>query len=330
MYKFLILSVFCIYFVSCVPSRQYGELQRKQDVVEYEMKKVKRECMKLSEENTELQSKLDLAEGNYNDISRQNDDIVKKQGDMRDNMFKVSKDNKSLLGRLNNFQEGSDKEIEQLLDDVRHSKEALYKRELELNKLAKDLKEKEENLNSSNQNLALNNKKLNQLQLSLKAKDKAVNDLKSKLSDALTSFEGNGLSIEKRQGKVYVSMDETLLFKSGKYDVGVKGRDALTKLADILSLNKNIEIMIEGHTDNIEFNGKGSIIDNWDLSTKRATSIVRIMTLNKMLNPKRLTVAGRSSYLPISGNDTEIGRAKNRRTEIILSPNLNDLFNILK
>jgi len=330
MYKILIILGFSLFFFSCVPSRQYSELQRKQDVVEFEMKKAKRECRELSEANTELKAKLDLINSNYKDIISENDNIVKHQGALRDNMEKIKRNNKSLLGRLDKFKQGSDREIEQLLENVRLTKLALEKREMKLSQMEKELEFKRANLDSLKSNLNSNNKKLSQLQLSLYAKDKLVNDLKSKVSTALMSFKGKGLSIEKRNGKVYVSMDEKLLFKSGSYNVGTKGREALLKLSDILSLNKDIQIMIEGHTDNIEFNGKGVILDNWDLSAKRATSIVRIMTRNKMLSPKRLTAAARSSYLPVSDNSSKLGRAKNRRTEIILSPNLNDLFDILK
>lgn len=148
--------------------------------------------------------------------------------------------------------------------------------------------------------------------------------------NALTGFEGNGLSISTKNGKVYVSMDEKLLFKSGSYQVDQRGIQALNQLSSVLAQNKDINVMIEGHTDNVPYNGTGALKDNWDLSVKRATSIVRIIIQNKGVAPKRLTVAGRSKYIPVETNSTSLGRSKNRRTEIILTPKLDELFKILE
>jgi len=126
-----------------------------------------------------------------------------------------------------------------------------------------------------------------------------------------------------------VSLDESLLFASGSYDVGSKGTDVLKKLAKVLETNTDINIVVEGHTDNVPLKSKGDIQDNWDLSVKRATSVVKIITNNSKTNPKRLTAAGRGEYLPLDLSNTVEGRKKNRRIEVILTPKLDELFELL-
>ena len=153
--------------------------------------------------------------------------------------------------------------------------------------------------------------------------------LKEKLSNALLNYEGKGLSVEAREGKVYVSMENKLLFQSGSWDVETEGKSALASLGDVLSDNPDISILIEGHTDNVPFTGRGSIKGNWDLSTKRATSIVNILLENPEILPQNLTAAGRGEYLPIAPNSTREGRSANRRIEVILSPQLDKITQII-
>lgn len=153
--------------------------------------------------------------------------------------------------------------------------------------------------------------------------------LKEKLSNALLNYEGKGLSVEAREGKVYVSMENKLLFQSGSWDVETEGKSALASLGEVLSDNPDISILIEGHTDNVPFTGRGSIKGNWDLSTKRATSIVNILLENPEILPQNLTAAGRGEYLPIAPNSTREGRSANRRIEVILSPQLDKITQII-
>ena len=143
------------------------------------------------------------------------------------------------------------------------------------------------------------------------------------------NYEGKGLSVEARDGKVYVSMENKLLFQSGSWDVETERKSALASLGDVLSDNPDISILIEGHTDNVPFTGRGSIKGNWDLSTKRATSIVNILLENPEILPQNLTAAGRGEYLPIAPNSTREGRSANRRIEVILSPQLDKITQII-
>jgi chemotaxis protein MotB len=164
----------------------------------------------------------------------------------------------------------------------------------------------------------------------LSRKDSIVNNLKNKVSDALLGFENNGLTIKIVNGKVYVSLEEKLLFKSGSFMVGPDGVKALKKLAKVLEQNADINIMIEGHTDDVPYHADAAIKDNWDLSVKRATSIVRILLDGTSIDPKRLTAAGRGQFVPVDKAKTAEALQKNRRTEIILSPKLDELFKILE
>ncbi len=171
---------------------------------------------------------------------------------------------------------------------------------------------------------------MNELKAVLARKDSAVLALKAKVQDALLGFENNGLTIEQKNGKVYVSLDESLLFASGKYDIEKKGKEALNSLGAVLEKNSDVNVLVEGHTDNVPYNGSGILKDNWDLSVKRATSVVKIILEKNDINAQRLTAAGRADYIPIASNDTKEGRAANRRTEIILTPKLDELMKLLE
>lgn len=160
-------------------------------------------------------------------------------------------------------------------------------------------------------------------------KEKLMNTLKNSLSKALLSFEGNGLSVEQKNGKVYVSMENKLLFQSGSWKVGATGKNALRQLAEVLAANPEIAILIEGHTDTDPYTGNASLSGNWDLSTKRATEIVKLLLKNKAIKPENLTAAGRGEFIPVATNKNASGRAKNRRIEVILSPKLDKIQDLL-
>lgn len=173
-------------------------------------------------------------------------------------------------------------------------------------------------------------KRLTELEQRIAANEKAMNTLKQSLSDALLNFEGKGLTVEQRNGKVYVSMENKLLFDSGSWTVGPQGTKAIAQLAGVLQDNPDIDVLIEGHTDNVPYSGKGPLSGNWDLSTKRATSIVTLLLENDQVLPQNLTAAGRGEFLPVGPNSSPQGRAANRRIEVILSPKLSEITQLLK
>lgn len=187
------------------------------------------------------------------------------------------------------------------------------------------------NLNDSLSNsLAEREKKVKELELVLANKDKAVQDLKNMISNALLNFKENDISVKVKNGKVYVSLAEQLLFGSGSVQVDQKGVAALQQLAKAIKDQKDINIMVEGHTDNVPISRKSVYMnDNWDLSVMRATSITRILT-KAGVSPEQITASGRGEYVPLASNDSPENRQKNRRTEIIITPNLDELFKVLE
>ena len=222
------------------------------------------------------------------------------------------------------------KETKKLLEQLEQSQSELFFKEDELSKISSSLEQKEEELILAQEKLKARSTRVAELEAIINKKDSMVTNLKQSISKALIGLEGDGLTIEKRNGKVYISLEEALLFASGKYEVNTGGVAALNKLSRALAYQKDLEILVEGHTDSIPLTGKGIVADNWDLSVMRATNVVKVMTENSSLNPLQLTAAGRAEFVPIANNATLLGRSANRRIEMILSPNLDDLFKLLE
>lgn len=196
--------------------------------------------------------------------------------------------------------------------------------------LLEKLEAKEKALALEQEKLDKNNERLLELEGLIAAKEMNMKKLRETLSKALNNFEGKGLTVEQKNGKVYVSMENKLLFKSGSWAVGPEGKVAVVEVGKVLSDNPDISVLIEGHTDDVPFAGLGPIADNWDLSTKRATAIVSIFSENKKINKQNLTAAGRGEFSPLASNSTAEGKAKNRRIEIILTPKLDAISDLLK
>lgn len=183
-------------------------------------------------------------------------------------------------------------------------------------------------LNMSKEQIAAQRQRLAQLQNLIDQQQKNTEMLRSKIADALVGFNTNELTVSMKNGKVYVSMQESLLFPSGSAVVNPKGKEALSKLAAVLNTNQNINVDVEGHTDSLKIHNK-MYSDNWDLSTARAVSIAHVLIDEYYVSPNRIVASGRSQYDPVADNTTEQGRAKNRRTEIILEPKLDELMNVI-
>jgi len=221
---------------------------------------------------------------------------------------------------------GLEKKYMELKDDY---DDLSSKSGLQLARLNADLKTKSKDLESKEKLFQEREQKLKELQSILSKQDSITNALNNIVKNALLGFNADELSVEMKNGKVYVSMTDKLLFKSGSTAVETKGKEAIQKLAEVLNRNQDIDITIEGHTDNVPI--KTSVYkDNWDLSVARATNIVRMLSEDFNVVSKRLTASGKGEYFPVAANETSEGRAKNRRTEIILAPKLDKLFKLLK
>lgn len=184
-------------------------------------------------------------------------------------------------------------------------------------------------LERSQQELQARSLRMEELERSLTSREEALLSIRRKVADALLGFDGKGLSISTRDGKVYVSMDDKLLFRSGSYEIGTRGAEAVRELAGVLAQNKDINVMVEGHTDDVPYVGRGALKDNLDLSAKRATTVVRLILENKEIDPARIIAAGRGESLPVATGKTPEARQQNRRTEIILTPRLDELMQLM-
>ena len=186
----------------------------------------------------------------------------------------------------------------------------------EINKLAENLKKREA--------------RLTEVEDILRKRDEAANALKNKLSNALLGFKQSGLSVDIREGKVYVSLTDKLLFPSGSIIIDEKGRQVLQELAKVLKTQPEINISVEGHTDNQRVVNLGQIKDNWDLSVLRATSVVRYLTDDQKIENSRITATGKGEFQPLATGNAADVRSRNRRIEIVLSPKLDELYNLIK
>lgn len=186
----------------------------------------------------------------------------------------------------------------------------------EINKLTGDLEKRE--------------KRLKEVEEVLRKRDEARNQLRAKLQEALLGFTKSGLTVEVKNGKVYVSLTDKLLFPSGSIIIDENGKKALTQLAEVLKQQPDINIAVEGHTDSQRINNLGQIKDNWDLSVLRSTSVVRFLTDEQKVESVRMTATGKGQFQPLAENTSADGRSKNRRIEIVLSPKLDELYNLIK
>jgi chemotaxis protein MotB len=330
-YKIYFLSIFVVGILfSCVPSRKYEELNSKYKTCNEENQNLKSSNKELEEKTNEMSASIEQLKKTISSLQSDTTVMGNSLRLMTSNYDNVNKTYQLLLDKNNELLSGNKTTTEKLMKDLQKTQEELQSKEDALRTLEGSLTAKEEKLKTLTADLASREKRVNELEAMISRKDSLVTALKNKVKDALLGFENNGLTIEQKNGKVYVSLDESLLFASGSYVVANKGVDVLKKLAKVLEQNQEINILVEGHTDNVPLNGKGDITDNWDLSVKRATSVVKIITTNSSVNPKRLTAAGRSEYIPLDMTNTADGRKKNRRTEIILSPKLDELLQMLE
>lgn len=322
------LVIVLLMLASCVPSRQFDELQAKEKQCRDDLEKLKTENRDLTAASADLKVHVD-------NLSKENEALVRDTTNMGTAMARLNglynELNKSYDRLISNQEKtiaGSNAETKKLIGQLQEAQEELQKKEDTLNKTSRALNEKEQYLNELSNTLRQRENKINELQSVLDKKDSAVAALKNTVTNALLGFKDNGLSVSVKNGKVYVSLEDRLLFQTGSTVVDKKGEEALKQLAKVLEKNPDIHVMVEGHTDNVPITG-GPIKDNWDLSVMRATAVVRILTSDKKVEPSQLTAAGRSEYFPIDKSNTPEARKKNRRTEIILTPKLDELLKVL-
>jgi chemotaxis protein MotB len=315
---------------SCVSGKKYSTLSDTSKMYMNERDAFKEDNLGLQMKNTELETKLAS-------LAKETDELRKKYSKAESERDKALGDYNNMTSRYNEMQnaqedliKGNVRETQKLLEELKAAQENLQKKEDLLRQLSESLDNKKATLDELTYELEKRNARMAELEKILDGQKQIVQDLKSKVSEALLGFENNGLTVTMKNGKVYISLDEKLLFKSGSYEIDANGRNALKKLAGVLEKNPDIQITIEGHTDNVPYNpGAGQLKDNWDLSVKRSTTVVRVLLDGSKIDPKRLTASGRSEYLPVDERSTTDARQKNRRTEIILTPDLTELYKLI-
>ncbi len=271
---------------------------------------------KLGTDLSNCNQKLALTENELEDLKKKHDALAKQyssltgeQGDLKLKQDKLTKDYELAQKQYD--------ELRKRMDDMGKTSSS------EKEKLRIALMEKEKALEDRE-------KRIKDLESLMSKKDEAVSALRKKIADALMGFNSSELTVTEKNGKVYVSLSDKLLFKTGSTSVDDKGKQAIVKLAEVLNKQPEIDILIEGHTDNKEYiNPKGEIKNNWDLSVMRATSVTQILLNEGAVDAKRITPAGHAAAFPVESNETAEGRAKNRRIEIVLSPDLKEIFKIL-
>ncbi len=315
----LFITAITLALSSCVSGKIHDDLKDKYDALKIEnaslmskldndkgssvigLEKTKTDLENCKREKTQLAMDLAGAQSKYDRIKKDYDAL---EANSSENLTENLDRNRTLLAEL--------EEKERLLN----AKEA-------------DLLAQVKTLQKAQDNLDASSARVTELEGIIAAKEAQMSKLKNAISAALTTFEGNGLTVEQRDGKVYVSMENKLLFESGSWDVNTRGREAVVELGKVLGDNNEIAVLIEGHTDNVPYGEKGLIKNNWDLSTKRATAIVNILTENSAILKENLTAAGRGEYAPIASNTTSEGKAKNRRIEVVLTPKLDEISRLL-
>jgi chemotaxis protein MotB len=329
---FFILGAISIlmFSVSCVSGRKFGKLQDTSKQFMNERDALKENNISLDMQNKELGVKIANLEKEMTTLKQDISTAQSARDRAVEDLNKISGRYAELQNAQEDLIKGNVKDTQKLLSELQTAQQNLQKKEDLLRQLEQTLDTKKASLDELTFELEKKNARMAELEKILDAQKKIVQDLKNKVSEALLGFENNGLTVTMKNGKVYVSLDEKLLFKSASYDIDANGKNALKKLAGVLEKNPDIQITIEGHTDNVPYNpGAGQLRDNWDLSVKRATTVVRVLLEGSKIDAKRLTASGRSQYLPVDESNTADARQKNRRTEIVLTPDLTELYNLI-
>jgi len=313
--RLLVLTLLIFTSTSCVSSKLYKELEGKYSNLknDYDALNADSEVV-LNDKNT-LQNQFDQLQKDY-------DATVLERNQLQQDVAALQKKYDTLNDSYTALEQNSSNAI---ADNIQKNRELLA--QLEAKEMA--LAAENDRLLKLEADMQERSQRIAELEALIASKDQAMQDLKNAISKALTAFEGKGLTVEQRDGKVYVSMENKLLFQSGSWAVGSEGRKAIEQLGTVLGDNPDIAVLIEGHTDNDPFSSRGQIANNWDLSTKRATAIVQILSENTAISPESLTAAGRGEFAPIASNETTEGKSKNRRIEVVLTPKLDEISKLL-
>ena len=318
--SFSILQFFIVLLLisACVPAKKYKDLLEREKVCSEELAKFKKSSGEYESLSKDLQIKFANASRDLSKLIQDTTALGSKYRLLLRDYNIIDGEYKSLQKSFDKLKNLSARETAELQNQLEAKNNELQIKEDALLKLDQELKEKQ-------RLLIEREKRVNELEEAIRKKEAAVQLLKAKVANALRGFENQGLSVVQKNGKIYVSLEAKLLFKSGSTFVEEEGVRALVELGKALESEKDLEIIVEGHTDTDKLNSSASPKNNWELSVLRATSVVQILLNNSSMTPSQIMAGGRGEFLPIDESD----KAKNRRIEVIISPNLNELFEII-
>lgn len=311
-----LIALTLLVVTSCVSPKIYKDLESKYANLKQANRKLTDENDDLLFDKTKAENELKQLKTDYSEVLAQRNKLQSEYDAAKANIDALKSSYDALEKNSSASIAANSEKNRELLAQLEAKEQALAAENQRLDKLKQELADR--------------SNRVAELEKVISDKDAAMRTLKDAISKALTDFEGKGLTVEQRDGKVYVSMENKLLFSSGSWAVGTEGRRAVQQLGSVLATNPDIAVLIEGHTDNVPYQATGQIVGNWDLSTKRATAIVTILRENASINAENLTAAGRGEFAPVATNETPEGRAKNRRIEVILTPKLDELSRLLK
>jgi chemotaxis protein MotB len=323
------ISAFAFLFIlmtSCITQKQYEDMSQQVNSLQLENEELLSSNHDLIAENKDIEREVETLNQRINRLVSDTmayGKSIRRLNAQYDRMINVQKELEGTYSSGLSQQENTNRA---LIGELELSRSELLKYEDSLRKLESDLEVERLNLEKSQEELALKEQRIKELNEVLEMKNSYMKMLRTKIEAALFSLKGEGLSLEQKQGKIYVRMDASLLFPSGSVIMNEKGKNAIISLAKSIEDQQDLQIVIEGHTDTDAVNPGGKYNDNWELSVLRATTVTKIMIANSNIDPLILTASGQSEYHPVDPSD----KSKNRRIEIILSPNLDILFSILE
>lgn len=318
MLRYLSIISLMLAFTACVPAKKYQELLEKEKQCSEELEKYKNSALTNEGKAKDLQTKFDIASKEASALKKDTSDLGNKYRLLETEYDEQSMQLKAMEQAFDKLRISGAKETATLQAELEAKSLELQRKEEALMQLENELKTKQALLAEREQ-------RVNELEEMIRRKDEAAQQLKTRVANALRGFENQGLSVIYKNGKIYVSMEAKLLFASGSTVVEPQGKNALIELAKVLENEKELEIIVEGHTDTDKLNSASSPKNNWELSVLRSTSVIEIMLNSSKMDPSQIMAAGRSEFHPLD----PANKAKNRRIEVIISPNLSELYDII-
>ncbi len=319
-------ALFLMVLSSCITQDKYQELESQNKYFRSQMQNIdslQYEYQSLNERYGQNEALLRSTTQELEQMAVANRSLNQSYQDLVNRYNQLVEQSKNVLSTSSYEKLGLQEQLSAQQSELDRRARELAVMEYEMSQREARLNAMEYNYNNLEGNLAERNQRIMELESMLASNQSTIKNLRTSVDDALRNFDVGDLTVEERDGKLYVSLSQELLFRSGSDNIDAKGKRAIQQLAAVLKQNPEIDVTVEGHTDNV-----GSAATNWDLSVQRATSVVKVLTASGV-DPERITAAGRGFYAPVATNSTAAGRAQNRRTEIILSPNLDRLYQLM-